>query len=67
MTIAAGKTVTFGEGPFQIRVTPDKRGGVMIEGDTSLHLHPASGTRVRVVVGDEEVERIRYGESGSAC
>jgi hypothetical protein len=41
----------------RIEVTFDDRGGVMIEGGSSLIIHPASGTRIRVVTGDEEDRR----------
>ena len=39
----------------QIAICLDSRGGMYITGATSLQIHPASGTTIRVLTGAEEI------------
>ena len=55
------RTVVYGENDEKLTIEVDRqdRGGIYITGATSLHLHPAAGTKLRVVTGAEDIRRIR--------
>lgn len=54
------RTVVYGEGDEMLTIEVDRqnRGGIYIAGAVSLHLHPAAGTKLRVLTGAEDRRRI---------
>jgi hypothetical protein len=53
------RTVVYGEGDEMLTIEVDRqnRGGIYITGAGSLHLHPATGTKLRVLTGAEDRRR----------
>lgn len=49
-----GQAIRIGSRDWAIYVWPDDRGGVNVEADSSIIVHPRNGTSLRVITGRED-------------